>query len=91
MEPRQSDAIRLVESLSDAELDQLAVGHRHLIYEAGRFRLADPHESHDKVLFEGGQEWLESHVPHQQRKGQELRRYIVDYIDDIFEYVVDRW
>ncbi len=91
MAPRQSEAIKLIESLSGAELNQLAVGHRDMIYRDGRFELVEPSERNTHVLFSGGEEWLDDRVPNEDRHGEALRRYIIGYIEEVFDYITARW
>lgn len=91
VDPKLLDAIRLIQSLEPSELYQLALGHRVLAFEAGKFQLLDHPSDRALLLFEGGNEWLEARVPEHERHGEYLRRYILDYIEEVFDYVVACW
>jgi len=91
VEPKLFDAIRLIQSLEPQQLSQLALGYRALVFQDGKFQIVDESDHLDHALFEGGQEWLETRVPEQERHGEQLRRYILDYVDEIFDYVVACW
>jgi len=91
VEPRLFDAIRLIQSLEPSELSQMALGHRVLAFQGGQFQIVDQAENPSRVLFDGGSEWLETRVPEHERHGEHLRRYILDYIEEVFDYVVACW
>ena len=43
------------------------------------------------MLFGGGENWLDCHVPDCDRKTKAVREYVIEYVRDMYKYLVEDW
>lgn len=89
----RESAIKFLRDLEIQKIYDLAIENKKLVYSTHKsnFRLAKYEDNCEYVLFEGGLNWLETHVPYWERKGEYLRKNLIWYIEGMHDLITDSW
>ena len=83
MDNNLSQAIYFIKSLPSTELIKVSEGELQIGFVNSTFQLIDPDKECCRLLFGGGENWLDCHVPDCDRKTEAVREYVIEYVRDM--------
>lgn len=91
MKRRLFEATELLRSSTLETLIKLSQGELALVWDGTLFRITDEFDESSLVLFLGSENWLESHVPVQEREHEAIRDYLIVYTKEMYKYETEGW
>ena len=91
MKSNLSDAVQFIKSLPTTDLLKVTEGELQIGFVGSEFQLLDSKMECRCLLFSGGENWLDSHVPDCDRGTDSVREYVIDYVRGMYKYIIEDW
>jgi len=83
--------IQFIKSLPATDLLRVTEGEQQISFVDNKLQLIDSEIECSCLLFSGGENWLDSHVPDCDRGTEAVRVYVIDYVRGMYKYIVEDW
>ncbi|MVF14471.1 hypothetical protein FT643_20240 [Ketobacter sp. MCCC 1A13808] len=91
MNNRLWQAKSLLYSLPLEKLIELSQGKLAIVWNGNAFQMDVADHRLLQVLFSGDENWLDTHVPDDERETESIRAYLISYINEMFKYITEDW
>lgn len=86
-----SEVIQFIKSLPTTEFLRVTEGEQKIAFVDNKLQLIDSEIECSCLLFSGGENWLDSHVPDCDRGTEAVREYVIDYVCGMYKYIIEDW
>lgn len=91
MNNRLWQAKSLLYSLPLEKLIELSQGKLAIVWNGNAFQMDVADHGPLQVLFSGDENWLDTHVPDDERETESIRDYLISYMNEMFKYITEDW
>ncbi|CAA0089544.1 Uncharacterised protein [Zhongshania aliphaticivorans] len=86
-------ALIFVRDLTHQNIYDLTVEHKKIAYSKKRakFFLGAYQQEFRYTLFEGGLNWVDTHVPYWERTGEGLKENLIEYLNGMHDLLTESW